>query len=107
MGPHHWSLQFADFACLVHWLLSHLNEKLFEDSDVEQIQKLMNQLGDMEFRRHRWDHSRMTLGMRILLALGRVGFSKDEIMARALTPQSLMYVIDISLPFFSRYFAYF
>ena len=33
----------------------------------------------------------MTVGMRILLALGRVGFSKDEIMARALTPQSLMY----------------
>ena len=101
MGPHHWSLQFADFACLVHWLLSHLNEKLFEDSDVEQIQKLMNQLGDMEFRRHRWDHSRMTLGMRILLALGRVGFSKDEIMARALTPQSLMYVIVLHSRFFS------
>ena len=67
---------------------------------MEQIQKLMNQLGDMEFRRHRWDHSRMTLGMRILLALGRVGFSKDEIMARALTPQSLMYVIVLHSCFF-------
>jgi tRNA A-37 threonylcarbamoyl transferase component Bud32 len=97
MGPHHWSMQFANFVCVVQFLLEHLGEKLLEVADIDAIRKLMSELGDMDFRRHRWDHSRMTVGMRVLLALGRVGFSKDEIMARALTPQSLMYVLICSL----------
>lgn len=62
-----------------------------DSSDNFHEVRKKEKLGDMEFRRVRWEHSRMTIGMRILLALGRVGFKKEQMMSIALTPQSLMY----------------